>query len=102
MPSKDWLWVLTVLTVAVGFYFGLSATSEWLGASSVFSAPPLAPAELRPGASEKYHPQHLLWNASSQAMVGGSGLFLRLGLQYPWRGILLPGLAAAQAGAGIR
>lgn len=56
MPGKDWLWTLIVLIVAVGFYLWLSATTEWLGAFSVFSAPPLAPAELRPGASENIIP----------------------------------------------
>jgi membrane protease YdiL (CAAX protease family) len=53
MPGKDWLWALIVLVVAVGCYLGLSATTRWLGAFPVFSAPPLAPAELRPGASEQ-------------------------------------------------
>lgn len=51
MPAKNWLWTLVVIIVAAGLYFGLSPTAEWLSTFPIFSPPPLAPAELRPGAA---------------------------------------------------
>jgi membrane protease YdiL (CAAX protease family) len=51
LPWTDWLWTLVVIMVTTGLYFGLSGTAQWLASIPVFSPPPLAPPELRPGAA---------------------------------------------------
>ncbi len=95
MPGKDWLWTLAVLLVTAGFYFGLSGTTRWLAAFSVFSPSPFAPVELRPNAVGTIYPGMFFgkaiqgqWWVVVVYFIGW--IFNILGEEFFYRGWMLP------------
>ena len=60
-PSRqDWLWMLAVLIIQAGLYFGLSFTAKWLGNISLFAPHPVFPPEFGPAGAGAHIPGALM------------------------------------------
>jgi membrane protease YdiL (CAAX protease family) len=95
IPRPDWIWVLLVLVVQTGFYFGLGFTAEYLAEIPFFSPHPVFAPEFGPGGVNAHVPGELMgmqlhgqWWIVFVFFLGW--VFNVFGEEFWFRGYLLP------------
>lgn len=95
MPKQDWIWMLTVLIVQAGVYFGLGFTAKWLAEIPIFAPHPVFAPEFGPAGGSAHIPGELMgmtllgkWWIVIVYLFGW--VFNILGEEFWFRGYLLP------------
>lgn len=95
MPKQDWIWILIVLIIQAGTYFGLGFTSKWLAKIPIFAPHPVFAPEFGPAGGSAHIPGELMgmtllgkWWIVIVYLFGW--IFNILGEEFWFRGYLLP------------
>jgi membrane protease YdiL (CAAX protease family) len=95
MPKQDWIWILIVLIIQAGIYFGLGFTAKWLAKISIFAPHPVFAPEFGPAGGSAHIPGELMgmpllgkWWIVIAYLFGW--ILNILGEEFWFRGYLLP------------
>lgn len=95
MPKMDWVWIIIIVVIQAGIYFGLGFTAKWLSAIPLFAPHPVFAPEFGPAGGSAHIPGALMgmelagkWWIIIVYFVGW--LLNIFGEEFWFRGYLLP------------
>lgn len=99
MRVWDWVWALGLFALALGVYVGLGFTSQWLARIPFFAPHPLVPPDFGPEAARARVPGSLMGMPLAGKTCVALVFLWRVAAEHLGRGVLVPRLLAAAAGA---